>query len=79
MALTKTITVDQITILEDGQIQVREVTRIMEDGEELSHSYHRKVVKPGDTLIGEDARVTEIAGVVHKPAVVAAFQAKQQL
>ena len=73
--LTKQVVTDQITVLEDGQIQVREDTRILEDGEVLSHSYHRYVVGPGQRVA--DTRVAAIAAVVHTPAVVQAFRARQ--
>ena len=78
MALTKKVVVDQITVLEDGQMQIREVTRIMENGVELSTSYHRHVVAPGDDLDKEDGRVKAIAGVVHTPVVIAAFSANAE-
>jgi uncharacterized protein with von Willebrand factor type A (vWA) domain len=78
MALTKEVVIDQITVLEDGQMQVREVTRIMEDGVELSKSYHRHVVAPGDDLTKEDAKVAEVGTVVHTEQVKDDFKAKQE-
>jgi hypothetical protein len=78
MALTKEVVIDQITVLEDGQMQVREVTRIMEDGVELSKSYHRHVVSPGDDLTKEDAKVAEVGTVVHTEKVKDDFKAKQE-
>jgi hypothetical protein len=77
MALTKEVVIDQMTVLEDGQIQVRKVTRTMEGGVELSKSYHRHVVSPGDDLTKEDKRVADIGKVVHTKAVKDAFKAKQ--
>ena len=77
MPLTKEVVIDQITVLEDGQIQVRQATRIMEDGVKLSETFHRHVVVPGDVLTGESARVMTIAQVVHTPAVVAAYLTQQ--
>jgi len=78
MALTKEVVIDQITVLEDGQMQVREVTRIMEDGVELSKSHHRHVVSPGDDLTKEDAKVAEVGTVVHTEKVKNDFKAKQE-
>ncbi len=46
MALTKETVVDKIEVLEGGQVQVREATRIKEDGVQLSQSYSRHVVVP---------------------------------
>ena len=75
MALEKAIVVDRIEILKDGQIQVREATKILEDGKELSRSFHRHVVTPTDLVDGEDARVQAVATAVWTKEVVDAFKA----
>lgn len=77
MALEKQIAISQITILEDGQIQVQQVTRFMEDGVELSHSFHRHVLIPGQDISNEDLRVKTAANAFHTPAVIAAFKAAE--
>ena len=46
MALTKETIVDKIEVLEMGQVQVRTATRVLEDGTQLSQSYHRHIVVP---------------------------------
>ena len=46
MALTKETVVDKIEVLEMGQVQVRTVTRVKEDGVVLSSSFHRHVIEP---------------------------------
>ena len=83
MALSKVTVVDKIEVLELGNLQVRTVTRILEDGTELSSSFHRHIVEPstktgdtwGDTDIsGEDARVQAIATATWTDAVKTAFQ-----
>ena len=83
MALSKTTVVDKVEVLEKGQVQVRTATRVMEDGVELSSSFHRHVVVPsvktgdtwGDTDIsGEDARVQAIATATWTSAVKTAYQ-----
>ena len=73
MALTERKEMDQITVLVDGQIQVREATVIERDGVEISRTYHRHVVVPGADLSGEDARVKKIAEVEHTSAVITAY------
>jgi hypothetical protein len=75
--LTKINVVDKIETLENGCVQVRTATRIMEDGQVLSQSFHRHVVAPGDDYSGEDAKVQAICAVVHTPDVTAAYQAAQ--
>ena len=83
MALTKETVVDKIEVLEMGQVQVRTATRILEDGIELSSSYHRHVIEPStkasgswaDTDIsGEDAEVQAIANAKWTAAVKTAYQ-----
>ena len=83
MALTKVTVVDKIEVLEKGHIQVRTATRVLEDGVELSSSFHRHVVEPStkasgswaDTDIsGEDARVQAIATATWTSAVKTAYQ-----
>jgi hypothetical protein len=73
MALTERKEIDQITVLVDGQIQVREATVIEKDGVEISRTFHRHVVAPGADLSGEDARVKKIAEVEHTSAVITAY------
>ena len=86
MALTKETIVDKIEVLELGQVQVRTATRVLEDGVQLSQSFHRHVVVPsiktgdtwGDTDIsGEDARVQSIATATWTSAVKTAYQEQQ--
>ena len=86
MALTKEIIVDKIEVLEKGQVQVRTATRVLEDGTQLSQSFHRHVVEPsvktGDTwadtdISGEDARVQAIANATWTSAVKTAYQEQQ--
>ena len=83
MALTKETIVDKIEVLEKGQVQVRTATRVLEDGTQLSSSFHRHVVVPsvktddvwGDTDIsGEDARVQAIATATWTAEVKTAYQ-----
>ena len=78
MALTEDTIVDSIDVLADGQIQVRAANRVFRDGVEISKSYHRHVVSPGDDLSKEDSRVAEIGAVVHTAEVIAAFVAAQE-
>lgn len=73
--ITEETVIDQINVLEDGQIQVRKRRKMMEDGEEIAFTYHRHVVAPGDDLNAEDARVKAVGTVMHTPAVVTAYKA----
>jgi len=85
MALTKTIENDKIEIVNKWNIQVRQATVIKEDGIELTRSFNRKVLTPGeldasDNLVdtdisGEDADVKAIAEAAWTTQVKADYKA----
>ena len=76
MSLTKTTNVDQITVTENGTVLYREATRIMEDGNELSKTYHRSSLTPGQDLTGVPDNVVAICNVAWTAEVIAAYQAQ---
>jgi hypothetical protein len=76
MSLTKTTTVDQITVTENGIILYREATRIMEDGKQLSQTYHRTSLIPEQDLTGVPANVVAICNTAWTAEVIAAYQAQ---
>ena len=76
MSLTKTTTVDQITVTENGIILYREATRIIEDGKQLSQTYHRTSLIPAQDLTGVPANVVAICNTVWTAEVIAAYQAQ---
>jgi hypothetical protein len=78
MSLTKTTVIDQITVTENGIILYREATRIIEDGTELTKSYHRNSLTPAQDLTGVPANVVAICNTVWTAEVVAAYQAAQE-
>ena len=73
MALTKQTVVDKIEVLENGTLQVRSVTRVLEDGEVLSSSFHRHTLAPGSDTSNEDAKVVAIANATWTADVVTAY------
>ena len=77
MALTKETAVDQITVTENGTVLYREATRIMEDGKQLSQTYHRTSLVPEQDLNGIPANVAAICNVTWTPEVIAAYKAQQ--
>jgi DNA-binding transcriptional LysR family regulator len=76
MAITKEKVIDQITVTENGIVLYREATRIMEDGNQLSQTYHRTSLTPGQDLAGQPANVVAICNVTWTPEVIAAYQAQ---
>ena len=78
MALQQTVLIDKIEVVENGIIQVRQRTDIVEDGAVISSSYHRWTLAPGDTTTGQDARVVAVANAIWTPEVIAAYKAQQE-
>jgi len=78
MSLTKTISVDQITVTENGIVLYREATRIMEDGKQLSQTYHRSSLIPAQDLTGVPANVVAICNTVWTAECIAAYQSAQE-
>ena len=68
MALIKETLVDKIEVLENNTVQVRSVTRILEDGEVISSSFHRHMVTPEDDLTNEDPKVVAIVNAITQHA-----------
>ena len=76
MAITKTVKTDKIEIVGDFKnIQVRQATIIEEDGVELTRSFHRYVLTPGQDVTNESAEVQAIANAVWTEELVAAYSA----
>ena len=75
MALEKVKTIDRIEVLENGCVQVRTKIAIMEDGKQISGTYHRHVVAPGDDCSAEDDRVQTICAATQTADVIAAYKA----
>lgn len=67
MSLTKEVTADKIEVVatENGSVvQVRTATRIVEDGEVISSSYHRHVINSGDDWSSEPANVQAVCSAI---------------
>ena len=85
MALTKSTENDKIEVVNRWNVQVRNATIIKDDGNEISRSFHRKVLTPGtldasDNLVdtdlsSEDADVKAIAEVAWTTQVKADYKA----
>ena len=77
MALEKVITYDYEIRSRFKHIQERAKTSIMEDGKELSYSYHRRVLAPDADVSGESDEIKGMASALWTDAVKAAWAAKQ--
>ena len=76
MALTETKVIDQITVTENGIVLYREATRILKDGDEVSKTFHRSSLTPGQDLTGVPSNVVAICNTAWTDAVIAAYQAQ---
>ena len=78
MAITKEVKYDKVEIIGDYKaVQCREATVVSEDGEELSRSFHRKVLHPDDDIAGETAEIQAICNAAWTDEVKAAWTAHQ--
>ena len=76
MALTEQNIIDKYEIVgEFKHVQCRHARVIYDDGVEISRSFHRHVIAPGDDVSGEPAEVQAICAAVHTAEVIAAYQA----
>jgi len=74
MSIEKIVFVDRIEVVENGVVQVRTKTAIMEDGKQIGATFHRNSICPGEDYRNEDARVKAICAALHTPDVVEAYK-----
>ena len=75
MALIERQLVDLVELVQTNHIQVRTANIIERDGVEVTRTFHRHVLSPGDSIVNEDPKVQAIANVVWTEEVIAAYQA----
>ena len=75
MALEKIEVTDRIEVIDNGCVQVRVKTAILEDGVEIAGTFERHIIAPGDDYSGESQRVQAVCQGVHVPETIAAYQA----
>jgi len=73
MALEKVITYDYEVRSEFKQIQERRRTAIVEDGEEISFSYHRRVLSPEMDVSGESDELKAMASALWTDEIKASW------
>jgi archaellum component FlaF (FlaF/FlaG flagellin family) len=73
--LEKVQIIDRIEVVENGSVQVRTKTAIIEDGKQISGTFHRHVIAPGDDYSAEGSLVKAICKATHTAAVVTAYKA----
>ncbi len=73
MALTKQSKDDYEIRGEYKFIQVRTKTSIIEDGEELSYSYSRRILTPNADVSGESSEIQALAGALWSDELKSAY------
>jgi len=62
---------------EDGKIAVRKITRIFDEGKEVSKKYHRSWIMPGDDSSNSDVISKALVKELHTKPVIDKYKAKQ--
>jgi hypothetical protein len=76
MSLDKQTKIDRVEVIENGTVQVRQATIISEDGNQISRTFHRWCIVPGEDYSTQEQQVQDICKVSHTPAAIAAYQAQ---
>jgi len=74
MALTESTSIDQIEIVGNWNIQVRQATVIEKDGVQVARSFHRWVLNPDSDISGQEQKVQDICNVAWTPEVRQAYE-----
>jgi hypothetical protein len=78
MALDKQVLIDQIEVVENGTVQVRQATIITDNGNQVSRTFHRWCIVPSQDYSDQDDKVKAICQVTHTPEVIATYKAQQE-
>jgi hypothetical protein len=74
MSLTTEVSIDQITVTENGTVLVREVTKVMDGDVEVNRTYHRTSLSPGDDISRQNQQVQTIANNAWTSEIISAYQ-----
>ena len=77
MALSKEVSYDYEIRSEYKFIQERQKTAIVEDGKELSSSYHRRVLTPDADVSSESDEIKSMSAALWTDAIKEAYEAKK--
>ena len=78
MTLEKNIVIDRIEVIENGIIQIRQATIITDNGNQVSRTFYRWCIVPGQDYSDQDDKVKAICQAAHTPEVISAYQAQQE-
>jgi hypothetical protein len=75
MAITENKIIDQIEVVQNGTVQIREATIIEKDGSQIAKTFHRWTIVPGQDYSNESGRVKAICEAVHTPKIIEEYNA----
>jgi hypothetical protein len=78
MALTEKTIIDKIEVLESNNIQVRTANVIEKDGIEITRTFHRHVVNPGDDISEQDLKVQAVCNAIWTEEIIATYLESQK-
>jgi hypothetical protein len=74
MALTERTEIDQIEIVGNWNIQIRQATIIERDGDFVSRTFHRWILTPDSDISGQEQKVQDICNAAWTDEVKAAYE-----
>jgi hypothetical protein len=78
MSLEKQIKIDRIEVIETGVVQVRQATIITENGNQISRTFHRWCITPGEDYSNQEQQVQDICKVAHTKEVIDVYKVQQE-
>ena len=75
VSIEEIVTYDRV-VDDLGRISVRRITRIYDNGKEVSKEFHRSWIMPGQDASNADVISKALAGKLHTQAVIDAYNAK---
>jgi hypothetical protein len=74
MTINENTSIDQIEIVADWNIQVRQATVITKDGVQVARTFHRWVLTPDMDISGQEQKVQDICNAAWTDDVKAAYE-----
>lgn len=72
--ITESTKIDQIEVVNDWNIQVRQATVIERDGKFVSRTFHRWVLTPDSDISDQEQKVKDICNAAWTPEVCQAYE-----
>jgi hypothetical protein len=74
MSLAQTTNIEKIEVVANGVVQVKEVTVITNNGQEVARTAHRYSLVPGQDIANQPANVQAICTAAWTPQIVSDYQ-----